>query len=144
MMRQAGIAVWMLTGDKQETAINIGFSCKLIDEHQELFSLDTDSLEVRSRLRILDIVSLTFLFQSTQTILKEYREQCNNLLNGHSAESSGGRKKDIALIITGRTMKFVFKPSTRIGIPDSQFLCLTVHVDHLRNPLQEKISCFYH
>ena len=24
MMRQAGIAVWMLTGDKQETAINIG------------------------------------------------------------------------------------------------------------------------
>ena len=46
MMRQAGIAVWMLTGDKQETAINIGFSCKLIDEHQELFSLDTDSLEV--------------------------------------------------------------------------------------------------
>lgn len=93
MMRQAGIAVWMLTGDKQETAINIGFSCKLIDEHQELFSLDTDSLE------------------STQTILKEYREQCNNLLNG--GESSGGRKKDIALIITGRTMKFVFKPSTR-------------------------------
>lgn len=55
MMRQAGIAVWMLTGDKQETAINIGFSCKLIDEHQELFSLDTDSLEVRSRLRIFEI-----------------------------------------------------------------------------------------
>ena len=55
-------------------------------------------------------------FQSTQTILKEYREQCNNLLNGNSGESSGGRKKDIALIITGRTMKFVFKPSTRSGI----------------------------
>ena len=87
---------------------------------------------------------LTFLFQSTQTILKEYREQCNNLLNGHSAESSGGRKKDIALIITGRTMKFVFKPSTRIGIPNSQFLCLTIRVDHPRNPLQEKILCFYH
>ena len=55
MMRQAGIAVWMLTGDKQETAINIGFSCKLIDEHQELFSLDTDSLEVRARLRNFEI-----------------------------------------------------------------------------------------
>jgi P-type E1-E2 ATPase len=25
-----GIKVWVLTGDKIETAINIGFSCKLI------------------------------------------------------------------------------------------------------------------
>ena len=31
-MRQAGIKVWMLTGDKRETAINIGYSCGLIDE----------------------------------------------------------------------------------------------------------------
>jgi len=29
-LRQASIKVWMLTGDKQETAINIGFSCKLL------------------------------------------------------------------------------------------------------------------
>ena len=49
MMRQAGIRVWMLTGDKQETAVNIGFSCKLIDNTQELFSLDCDSLEETRR-----------------------------------------------------------------------------------------------
>lgn len=29
-LRQAGMKVWMLTGDKQETAINIGKSCNLI------------------------------------------------------------------------------------------------------------------
>ena len=53
MMRQAGISVWMLTGDKQETAINIGFSCNLIDQTQELFSLDTDSLEsTKERLNV--------------------------------------------------------------------------------------------
>ena len=61
MMRQAGIAVWMLTGDKQETAINIGFSCKLIDEHQELFSLDTDSLEVCSCPRSFEMRRVTLL-----------------------------------------------------------------------------------
>ncbi len=30
-LKQAGIKVWVLTGDKIETAINIGFSCKLLD-----------------------------------------------------------------------------------------------------------------
>jgi P-type E1-E2 ATPase len=29
--KDAGIKVWVLTGDKVETAINIGFSCKLLD-----------------------------------------------------------------------------------------------------------------
>ncbi|XP_010922763.1 phospholipid-transporting ATPase 1 [Elaeis guineensis] len=35
-LRQAGIKVWVLTGDKQETAISIGFSSKLLtqDMHQ--------------------------------------------------------------------------------------------------------------
>lgn len=29
-MKMAGIKVWVLTGDKIETAINIGISCKLL------------------------------------------------------------------------------------------------------------------
>jgi magnesium-transporting ATPase (P-type) len=32
-MRQAGIKVWMLTGDKVETAVTIGHSSGLLDEH---------------------------------------------------------------------------------------------------------------
>ncbi|XP_078669323.1 phospholipid-transporting ATPase VA-like isoform X2 [Branchiostoma floridae x Branchiostoma belcheri] len=31
-LRRAGLAVWMLTGDKQETAINIGYSCHLLQK----------------------------------------------------------------------------------------------------------------
>ena len=31
-LKQAGIKIWVLTGDKIETAINIGFSCKLLTE----------------------------------------------------------------------------------------------------------------
>lgn len=31
-LQEAGIKVWVLTGDKVETAINIGFSCKLLNE----------------------------------------------------------------------------------------------------------------
>lgn len=37
----ANIKVWVLTGDKQETAINIGFSCELLnDEMCEIFIVD--------------------------------------------------------------------------------------------------------
>lgn len=31
-LKQAGINIWVLTGDKIETAINIGYSCQLIHE----------------------------------------------------------------------------------------------------------------
>ena len=30
-LMKGGIKVWVLTGDKRETAINVGFSCKLLD-----------------------------------------------------------------------------------------------------------------
>lgn len=39
-MKKAGIKVWVLTGDKIETAINIGFSCKLLNDKMELYVLD--------------------------------------------------------------------------------------------------------
>lgn len=35
-LQAAGIKVWVLTGDRQETAINIGYSCRLIAESMSL------------------------------------------------------------------------------------------------------------
>ena len=34
--------MWVLTGDKIETAINIGFSCKLLDHEMEILILDKE------------------------------------------------------------------------------------------------------
>jgi magnesium-transporting ATPase (P-type) len=39
-IRQADIKLWVLTGDKIETAINIGFSCKLLDKEMEIFIIN--------------------------------------------------------------------------------------------------------
>lgn len=39
-MREAGIRVWVLTGDKIETAINIGFSCKLLTNDMQQYLID--------------------------------------------------------------------------------------------------------
>lgn len=47
----AGIKVWMLTGDKLETAENIGFSSKMFNEKMYIFKLQTKSKnETRIRL----------------------------------------------------------------------------------------------
>lgn len=51
----AGIKIWVLTGDKQETAINIGYSCQLLTDEltEEPFIVDGETFEVRStRIRI--------------------------------------------------------------------------------------------
>lgn len=42
-IRQADVKLWVLTGDKVETAINIGYSCKLLDDDMELFIIDKSS-----------------------------------------------------------------------------------------------------
>uniref|UniRef100_H2ZKF5 Phospholipid-transporting ATPase n=1 Tax=Ciona savignyi TaxID=51511 RepID=H2ZKF5_CIOSA len=49
-LRQAGIQVWVVTGDKRETATNIGRSCRLIHQNDEVIELITETPEALSEL----------------------------------------------------------------------------------------------
>jgi len=42
-LQEAGIKIWVLTGDRQETAINIGMSCKLISEDMTLLIVNEET-----------------------------------------------------------------------------------------------------
>eukprot|EP00188_Purpureofilum_apyrenoidigerum_P002407 Plantae.Rhodophyta-Purpureofilum_apyrenoidigerum.ctg24899.p1 GENE.Plantae.Rhodophyta-Purpureofilum_apyrenoidigerum.ctg24899~~Plantae.Rhodophyta-Purpureofilum_apyrenoidigerum.ctg24899.p1 ORF type:complete len:617 (-),score=124.01 Plantae.Rhodophyta-Purpureofilum_apyrenoidigerum.ctg24899:233-1891(-) len=44
-MEKANIKVWVLTGDKQETAINIGLSCGILDEGMDVIVINETSPE---------------------------------------------------------------------------------------------------
>ena len=44
-LKKAGIKVWVLTGDKIETAINIGFSCNLLTKELERLIVDGKSYD---------------------------------------------------------------------------------------------------
>jgi len=52
LLGAAGIKLWVLTGDKVETAINIGFSCNLLNNDMDLIviKIDDDSLETTEKL----------------------------------------------------------------------------------------------
>ena len=57
---QADINVWVLTGDKQETAINIGYSCRLITQAMPLIIVNESSLDVSQILNFFYNIGITF------------------------------------------------------------------------------------
>ncbi|XP_054985099.1 phospholipid-transporting ATPase VB isoform X2 [Sorex araneus] len=42
-LREAGIRLWVLTGDKQETAVNVAHACRLLDPADTVYSISTES-----------------------------------------------------------------------------------------------------
>lgn len=42
-LQRAGIKVWILTGDKKETAINVAYACKLFGPNDQLLTADCGS-----------------------------------------------------------------------------------------------------
>lgn len=55
-IRAAGMKIWMLTGDKRETAINIGYSCRLIQSNSNLIVLgDQKDMRAYMEQTILDL-----------------------------------------------------------------------------------------
>ncbi|XP_034738345.1 phospholipid-transporting ATPase IC [Etheostoma cragini] len=63
LLQQAGLKVWVLTGDKKETAVNIGYSCKLLDPDTRLLEWQ----ELRQILQSPD-PAVSF-FKASQTAL---------------------------------------------------------------------------
>lgn len=41
-VKKGGVKLWVLTGDKLETARNIGFSCSVLSDNMEIIVMDTD------------------------------------------------------------------------------------------------------
>ena len=48
--------VWMITGDKQETAINIAIACKLVHHVQDLLIVNADASEAAARQRLEELL----------------------------------------------------------------------------------------
>ncbi|XP_039097040.1 probable phospholipid-transporting ATPase VD [Hyaena hyaena] len=112
-LQKAGIKIWMLTGDKQETAINIAHACKLLEPDDKLFILNTQSKDACEMLM--------------STILKELQQKSpdsperaslrEGLQESPATQDSGLRA---GLIINGKTLEFALQESLQ-----RQFLELT-------------------
>uniref|UniRef100_A0A8D0CE00 Phospholipid-transporting ATPase n=1 Tax=Salvator merianae TaxID=96440 RepID=A0A8D0CE00_SALMN len=98
-LMKAEIKIWVLTGDKQETALNIGYSCRLVSQSMSLILINEDSLDATR-------ASLT--------------QHCANL------GDSLGKENDIALIIDGQTLKYALSFEVRQSFLDLALSCKAV------------------
>nr|CAD7447484.1 unnamed protein product [Timema bartmani] len=96
-LAMADIKMWVLTGDKQETAINIGYSCQLLtDEMVDIFIVDAHTFdEVELQLIKLRESIRSVAKQQSAPTASEYQRGCNVeesenvagfavVINGHS------------------------------------------------------------
>ncbi|CBI29082.3 unnamed protein product, partial [Vitis vinifera] len=69
-LRMAGIKVWVLTGDKQETAISIGYSSKLLTSNMTRIIINNNSKEsCKKSLEDAIVTSKTLMTQSVALII---------------------------------------------------------------------------
>uniref|UniRef100_A0A672HEM9 Phospholipid-transporting ATPase n=1 Tax=Salarias fasciatus TaxID=181472 RepID=A0A672HEM9_SALFA len=94
-LQRAGIRVWVLTGDKQETAINIAYACKLIHDDDQLLLLH-------------------FVQDACGPLLEELKVEAQCRTDSWTEvpggqESSSGRVAGFILIIDGLTLDWALQ-----------------------------------
>ncbi|KAE8629520.1 hypothetical protein XENTR_v10000513 [Xenopus tropicalis] len=103
-LRKAGINIWMLTGDKEETAVNIAYACRLLEHSDKLFNLSKHEKE------------------SCETLMNIMIDEIDSL-GKPNAFSSGQQDKSglhFGLVIDGGTLEIAMHESLQ-----SKFLQLT-------------------
>ncbi|TSW75993.1 putative phospholipid-transporting ATPase VA [Bagarius yarrelli] len=118
-LRRAGLQIWVLTGDKQETAINIAYACKLLDPEEEIITLNADSQEACAVLldESLHYIQAKFLCSSppdphvTRLVQQDYTS-VHFLSPGSSSAPSGPfLVHRLGLVIDGRTLAYALDKS---------------------------------
>ncbi|XP_017660117.1 PREDICTED: probable phospholipid-transporting ATPase VD isoform X1 [Lepidothrix coronata] len=103
-LRKAGIKIWMLTGDKRETAVNIAYACKLLEPDDRIFSLKSQSRDVCALVmsKILEDI------QKNASAKKKPSQKLGNVFTSPSTQTPGF---SAGLVIDGRTLEHVLHDS---------------------------------
>ena len=70
-LRLAGIKIWMLTGDKMNTAYNIGLSCNLISKDMKTFFIEGKEIKKDENLQIINN-------EERQEVITNFAKEYNN------------------------------------------------------------------
>ncbi|KAL6644307.1 hypothetical protein ACP70R_015915 [Stipagrostis hirtigluma subsp. patula] len=115
-LAQAGIKIWILTGDKLETAVNIGYSCNLLrKEMEEIFITLDNSGANASEGRIGEAFQMT-----------PYEEIDRKLQDARRKISLKGTSTPFALIIDGNALTHALTSSLKNSFLDLAVDCASV------------------
>ncbi|XP_071373703.1 phospholipid-transporting ATPase VA [Centroberyx affinis] len=119
-LRKAGLQIWVLTGDKQETAVNIAYACKLLDPEEEILTLNADSQEACALLleESLHYIQAKFLCSSADQAAKAFHGDfaAFEIYPSPSPSSSSSHTSPfmvhrLGLVIDGRTLAYALDKS---------------------------------
>eukprot|EP01012_Entosiphon_sulcatum_P029470 TRINITY_DN3592_c0_g2_i1.p1 TRINITY_DN3592_c0_g2~~TRINITY_DN3592_c0_g2_i1.p1 ORF type:complete len:1641 (+),score=299.86 TRINITY_DN3592_c0_g2_i1:355-4923(+) len=129
---KANIQIWVLTGDKVETAINIAMACNLIDTKthlekvslpdQHLGSLDGESAQQRTqRLAEQRKERYRMVVQQLERALAE-RDRVPSTSALTTSPRSGPVRREAALIIDGHALEFALQHEQEVGAVPGKLL----------------------
>jgi len=124
-LRQAGIKVWVLTGDKQETAISIGLSCKLLVPDMEQIIINGNS-ENECRKLLADAKAKCGLKPSNKG--SQYLTCNKNAEIDHLERPERKEEAPISLIIDGNSLVYILEKELESDVKII-FLHLIQHLD---------------
>nr|GMD13415.1 phospholipid-transporting ATPase 3-like isoform X1 [Ipomoea batatas] len=119
-LSRAGIKIWVLTGDKIETAINIAYACKLINNNMKQFVISSETDAIREVEDKGDQVEIArFIKDSVQNELIKYNEEAQQYLYSES-------RAKLALVIDGKCLMYALDPSLRVTLLNLSLNCSAV------------------
>ncbi|XP_073746426.1 phospholipid-transporting ATPase VB isoform X4 [Callorhinus ursinus] len=116
-LREAGIQLWVLTGDKQETAVNIAYSCRLLDQTDTVYSINTESQETCESILNCALEEVK-QFHGPQKPDRKLSGFC--LPSETLPPTSRAAIPEVGLVIDGKTLNAIFQ-----GKLEMKFLELT-------------------
>lgn len=130
----AGIKVWVLTGDKQETAINIGFACQLLNDKMELMVINEDSpaatqSEIEKRLSAIRMGRSPSASPSPSPSATPASPTAGDPL---------GAGTELALIIDGHTLHHALEDGVKLQLLELARMCKAVICCRV-SPLQKAL-----
>ncbi|KAK4399890.1 putative phospholipid-transporting ATPase 9 [Sesamum angolense] len=102
-LAQAGIKIWVLTGDKMETAINIGYACSLLRQGMKQITITLDAPEIIALEKMGEKNAIAKA--SKQSVLRQITEGKNQV-----AKSS---TEAFALIIDGKSLAYALEDDVK-------------------------------
>ncbi|XP_043943078.1 phospholipid-transporting ATPase ID-like [Protopterus annectens] len=126
-LSQAGIKIWVLTGDKQETAVNIGYSCNMLsDDMKGIFIVAGHSAsEVLEELRNARLKMKPESFNDDDEVniqltkpQKKYKKSV--VLPEETVEEEYG------LVINGHSLAYALEENTEVELLRTACMCKTV------------------
>ncbi|KAK9024295.1 hypothetical protein V6N11_004464 [Hibiscus sabdariffa] len=119
-LSRAGIKIWVLTGDKMETAINIAYACNLLNNEMKQFiiSSETDAIrEVEERGDQTEIAC--FIKEDVKKQLKQSLDEASQYFCAPSGPKLG-------LVIDGKCLTYALDSSLRIMLLTLGLNCASV------------------